>query len=1434
MARAARSPWLLKLRPDDAARYLARARAAWDYLAARAPFGALCYHFYGCMGTVDATEAVRPAWEKAYACYDSKGDQSHDERVWAAVELYAATGEAAFHSYFTQRHCPRYRRWGWQALPFSYGPATVAYAQLAAAAGSGEQGALAVDPLVAQRCLDELAAVARGHMEEAKSNAYRLAVPARTFRIFGYGWHYPAEPALHLLLAAALAGGGNASEAAGWRALAAQQLHYLLGANPQGFSLISGLGARRYQNVVDEESVYDDIDPAWPGQSVGLASGFSWINSYGSALGAAFPPGIDYPALHRISDVFNVNTEFTVPILAMTLGAVVALAGDAARTPLPPPPNITLELSTSSGPAPLSVAFSLFIQGDPRVVATVEYDFGDGGHSYQANPVHVYGEAGRALYGSVTVVDRAGQAVSKSFTVFTCWPEGSDPAPPPPSGLLLAARVAHEADPTAWGGPLPPLLLATSLAEGPDDGGASVAATASGTIVASSANLAWQGVQPAWQGAALRPVRYEDTATYTLLPAAGATAGVASTATAGATAGASAATAGQVLLGAASGGLVLEAWLYVEKFLSYGRGNTPLLGIKQGTNRFFGLQGTIWSGNMLVAGQQTLANDTLLAPRLTLGRWHHLKLSATSANASTSTSSNTSSSAGSGQAQGQAQAFCRAWVDGVLVARVAGCSSEEVFRYCGAAAGPLQLIVGSFKGYVDGLRVYASPDGDLDRLCGPRPPPPPPPRPPPPPAPDNRFYTVTPDRGTLALLDSDSACGLTGRALAAAIPLRLFSGGAPSGIVLLPNTTTYAAGLSASPDGVPASNNSSNSSSSSSQAGEVGNTQWMQQPAGCSLRLGSQAVRNGSSGLAWELPGSILAAARAAGEFAIDAKIFVEAWRTGYSLWNADVLGISTNWDAYFKISYDMWTHARVLLSTPATTTTAAASSNSSTSSISALQAFAGVLLNTSQLEAALSAGCWHHVALTANASGCALAVDGVELVAAAGCNATRLLPKPAGRAVLAVGGVRGWVDELRVSAVWRRTQRPGDFQWSPPPPPPPPPPPLLPSPPSPPRPPAPRPPPPPPVPKPRSPSPPPPRPPLPPPPRPPPPRPPPQSLSSPPPKPLPPTPPRPSTSPPPPPPRPPPRQPPQPSPPSAPHPPSPAPLPPPPSPAPPLPPLPPALSLLDSTTLLLLGPSATSCSAANITTNNNAAATNAIAAAYLLSNSSSALLAERYSGGMSAGVLAPSTVGSPVLLSALGGVGQPPSFAGHSGGCVLWLNHSSCGSCAYVKYEVSTAAMAAVKAAGAMTIDAKLWVTKWVNYAIDNSDPLLGWQQAWDRYFKLTSDKYQMVRALVSAPSTVTTQQGLYGGEFVKWPLLNPALSPGAWHHVALTVNSSACGLYVDGALMNGTTVPCNVTAMANWGSVATVTVGGFQGYVADLRLSAGWGVTSRPVPLN
>lgn len=44
-------------------------------------------------------------------------------------------------------------------------------------------------------------------------------------------------------------------------------------------------------------------------------------------MGKTFPPGNDYGVFDRITDAFNVNTEYTVPEMALALGALAVLTG---------------------------------------------------------------------------------------------------------------------------------------------------------------------------------------------------------------------------------------------------------------------------------------------------------------------------------------------------------------------------------------------------------------------------------------------------------------------------------------------------------------------------------------------------------------------------------------------------------------------------------------------------------------------------------------------------------------------------------------------------------------------------------------------------------------------------------------------------------------------------------------------------------------------------------------------------------------------------------------------------------------------------------------------------------------------------------------------------------------------------------------------------
>jgi hypothetical protein len=89
-------------------------------------------------------------------------------------------------------------------------------------------------------------------------------------------------------------------------------------------------------------------------------------------------------------------------------------------------------------------------------------------------------------------------------------------------------------------------------------------------MTAATDNLAWQGPKNTWTGAALRPQRYEDNVTFDIAAASPA--------------------ALQAILSAASGGLVLDFWVYVDRFLTYGRANMPMVALLGRDKTLFGLQ----------------------------------------------------------------------------------------------------------------------------------------------------------------------------------------------------------------------------------------------------------------------------------------------------------------------------------------------------------------------------------------------------------------------------------------------------------------------------------------------------------------------------------------------------------------------------------------------------------------------------------------------------------------------------------------------------------------------------------------------------------------------------------------------------------------------------------------------------------------------------
>lgn len=154
-------------------------------------------------------------------------------------------------------------------------------------------------------------------------------------------------------------------------------------------------------------------------------------------------------------------------------------------------PGCVLNLSMTGGPVKhLSLPGTA---GGMEAVASVEWDFGDARHSYQAAPTHVYQEPGRRYSGFVTVTDRQGQAIVKTFVVDTLFPAAAlanRTALTASLGLVPVMRLALKQacvppeqgtllSPTQ-GACLPALLLARNMTAGIRDDPASTVAVGEG------------------------------------------------------------------------------------------------------------------------------------------------------------------------------------------------------------------------------------------------------------------------------------------------------------------------------------------------------------------------------------------------------------------------------------------------------------------------------------------------------------------------------------------------------------------------------------------------------------------------------------------------------------------------------------------------------------------------------------------------------------------------------------------------------------------------------------------------------------------------------------------------------------------------------------------------------------------------------------------
>lgn len=209
--------------------------------------------------------AARRAWAAAqrnpqvYATSSFTGSGGYgdnalsDEFYWAAAELYATTGEAAFRTAVTGS--PHF---GAAVTAASWNSVAALGTITLATAKTGLRDA------EVQRLRAALVAAADGMLGERRANGY--AIP---YRAAGYPWGSNGDLMNQAMLL------GVASDLTGdakYRAGIVSALDYLLGRNPMGTSYVSGYGTRSLQNPHHRFWAHA-LDATLPGPPPGVLSG---------------------------------------------------------------------------------------------------------------------------------------------------------------------------------------------------------------------------------------------------------------------------------------------------------------------------------------------------------------------------------------------------------------------------------------------------------------------------------------------------------------------------------------------------------------------------------------------------------------------------------------------------------------------------------------------------------------------------------------------------------------------------------------------------------------------------------------------------------------------------------------------------------------------------------------------------------------------------------------------------------------------------------------------------------------------------------------------------------------------------------------------------------------------------------------------------------
>ena len=259
MARAARV--YQPFDPQFSQRCLAAAAKGWQYLEGRpsiVPAGG----FRNPSGTVTGEYG--------------DGDDS-DERLWAAAEMLATTGDAKYKTYYTSNYSRKgllYRGMSWPDLT------SMAHLTYLSAPFAGR------DPSIVQNLKSSLQSFCQSYVIRRNSSGFLVSlVPGE----FSWGSNSTAlNNAILLIVGYELFGDTD------YRDVALDQLHYVLGVNPNGTTYLTGVGTKRPMFPHHRPSGSDNIPEPVPGLLAGGPDQYRDDPVLSARYSSSTPPALCY------------------------------------------------------------------------------------------------------------------------------------------------------------------------------------------------------------------------------------------------------------------------------------------------------------------------------------------------------------------------------------------------------------------------------------------------------------------------------------------------------------------------------------------------------------------------------------------------------------------------------------------------------------------------------------------------------------------------------------------------------------------------------------------------------------------------------------------------------------------------------------------------------------------------------------------------------------------------------------------------------------------------------------------------------------------------------------------------------------------------------------------------------------------------------------